>query len=231
MFWVTAALLLSPAIQAGALPSPDPGGPSIEATHAPHRVPGGAPFVSLGGGALNTGYSFEGGGWMQLFATQQVEGRFLIGRFTLEGSLLHALPMSGSSDTRAYLAQLRLGWTGERFAIAAGPSFQLAPEATPSSQLLPTVRAEWILTDAGLGISGGLFDLYSQAPLRISLELPQIFGFGYVAPLGVEAHAAVPLGHEFELRAQGLALRVANATQAMVLLSAAFTGLEMGGAR
>jgi hypothetical protein len=76
-----------------------------------------------------------------------------------------------------------------------------------------------------------VFDLHGAAPLRLSLELPRIFGFGYVAPLGVEGHAALPLGGAFELRAQALGLRMANATQAMLLLSAAFTGLQVGGAR
>jgi len=103
-------------------------------------------------------------------------------------------------------------------------------EEEPSLQLLPTLRAAWKLTDAGLALSGGVFDLHGEAPLRVSLEIPSLFGFGYVAPLGLEAHGAVPLAHRFELRAQGLALRLANATVAMLLVSAAFTGFEIGGA-
>ena len=219
MLWMAATLLFSLTVQ------------RIDAPEEVRRVPGGVPFVSLGAGALDSGFAFRGGSWMQLFATQQAETRFLMGGFTVEGSLLHAVPVSGSSATRAYSAQLRIGWTGERFSIAAGPSLQLAPQSTPSTQLLPTARAVWMLTDAGLALSGGVFDLHGAAPLRLSLELPRIFGFGYVAPLGVEGHAALPLGGAFELRAQALGLRMANATQAMLLLSAAFTGLQVGGAR
>jgi hypothetical protein len=227
--WLAATLLVWPAAGAASLPS-DPVAHRIDPAETLVRVPGGSPFLSIGAGMLDTGYSFEGGSSMQLFATQQLEGRFLFDWFTAEGSLLHALPVSGSSATRAFFAQLRLGWTGRRVSITGGPSFQLAPDATPQIQLLPTVRVEWKLTDAGLALSGGVFDVHGEAPLRVSLELPRFFGFGYVAPLGVEAHAAVPISDDFELRAQGLALRLANATAVMLLASAAFTGFDIGGA-
>jgi hypothetical protein len=227
--WVAAAGLVSSA--AGAVPLPsEPVAHRSDPTETLVHVPGGSPFLSVGAGMLQTGYSFGSGSWMQLFATQQLEGRYLFGWFTAEGSLLHALPVSGSSATRAFVVQLRLGWTGKRVSITGGPSFQLAPDATPEIQLLPTARAEWKLTDGGLGLSGGVFDVHGEAPLRLSIELPRFFGFGYVAPLGVEAHAAVPIGDDFELRAQGLVLRVENATAVMLLASASFTGFDIGGA-
>jgi hypothetical protein len=231
MLWMTAAAFtLAPALGAGAPPT-DEGDQFVKARHAAvRRTPGGAAFVSVGTGALDMGYSFEGGSWMQLFATQQVEGRFLFQRFTLEASLLHALPVSGSLATRAFVTQLRLGWTGERFAITGGPSFQIAPEAKPSIQLLPTIRAAWMISDSGLGLSAGIFDLHAEAPVRLSIELSELFGFGYAAPLGLEAHAALPLGRDFQLRAQGLALRAANAKVAMLLVSAALTAFDIGGA-
>lgn len=182
--------------------------------------------VSAGLGVIDTGFSFADGAWAQLFLAQQAEVRWPLGSVALEGSLLHALPASGSSATRAFTAQLRAGWATDRFTVAAGPSLQYAPEAQPWAQWLPTARAQWAMFER-LGLSAGVFDIHALAPFRISLEAEH-FGAGYVAPLGAEVHARLPFGGNLELHLQGLALRIANATIAALLVSGAWAHVPEG---
>jgi hypothetical protein len=200
----------------------------LAASPAAAQTDGGPrPFqISAGVGIVDTGFGFAGGAWAQPFLAQQLEVSWAPRGLTVEGSLMHALPVSGSSATRAFTALVRAGWTGERFALTAGPSLQLAPSAQPAAQLLPTLRAAWRMFDR-FGLSLGVFDVHALAPARLSFEADR-FGIGYVAPLGAEAHARVPLAGTVDLQIQGLALRVANATVAALLVSGAWRDIGGG---
>ena len=175
--------------------------------------------VTLGAGMLGAGYGFEGGSMGDLFTTQQVEARWLFSGFTLEGSLLDALPVVSRSNGQSITAMVRVGWTGERFSGALGAVTQYVPTARPSNQLLPTARVAYAFDRFAL--SAGLFDLHALAIARVSVDVDN-WGAGYIAPLGLEAHARIPIAHEFGLRVQALAFKAGPAQVGFVAVSGSF---------
>lgn len=175
--------------------------------------------VSVGGGAYSAGYGFNEGAWNDAFATQHLDARWRLGGWTVESGLQNAVPLGSTVAAQALTAHLRLGWTGARGTLTAGAMGQFASAARPATQLLPTVTAAWRFDRFGL--SGGLFDVHGLAPVRISFEHTH-FGFGYVAPLGAEAHGRFNLAGAFDLQVQGMAFRAFNAQVFYLGLSGVF---------
>jgi hypothetical protein len=173
--------------------------------------------ISFGVGTSGDATLFRGGIAGDVFFTQQLEARWLFGGFTLEGAVLHALPMGGSA-LFSVTGQLRVGWTWRRTTVTAGALAQVAP-GTPATQWAPTLTAAH--TFDRFGLSAGIFDVHGIALARASFE-QELFGVGYVAPIGLEAHTRFRLGSAVFLRVQALAFRVFNAQVAFVSLSGVF---------
>lgn len=174
--------------------------------------------VEVGTGGFTSGYGFEGGQWGDAFSTQQVEARWLFGGLTLEGGILNALPVASPGATLSLTGHLRLGWTWSRATVTVGALAQFAP-GTPSTQLLPSITGAYAFDNFGL--SAGLFDLHGFSIARVSFE-KEYFGLGYVAPLGAEIHARLPVWRSFDGKVQALAFRAFNAQVAYLGISGVF---------
>lgn len=163
--------------------------------------------LEVGTGAYGSSYGFEGGSWGNGFSTQHVDARWLFGGLTLEAGLLHSLPVSSGGAVNSFNPHLRLGWTWSRGSVTVGAVANLAP-GTPAAQYLPSVSAAYAFS--GFGLSAGLFDMHGRSIARISFE-QEYFGVGYVAPLGAEIHARLPVWRSIDLKVQAMAFRLYNA--------------------
>lgn len=175
--------------------------------------------VQVGAGVLGQGYGFEAGRWGDAYATQQVEARWRFGTPTIEGGILHALPVATSGAAQGFNFHLRAGLTGARYSVTVGANAQLAPAANPALALLPSVRAAYLFD--GFGLSAGLFDTHGLAIARLSAELGD-YGIGFVAPLGAEAHARFRFNDSFGLQVQGMVFRAFSSQVAFVTVSGVF---------
>lgn len=176
--------------------------------------------VSVGAGAVTNSYIFTGGRTAAGSLLQTAAGRTRFGSVGVEGSLSGLQPL-GRTGSTTLLAELRGGYSGERLEVLAGVVSQVAFSARPPLQWLPSLRAAYRF-DA-FALSGGLFDLQGFAPARLSVDFARFgFGFGYVAPMGGEAHATLPVSERVALKLQLLFVRVYGAELAMAAVSGAF---------
>jgi hypothetical protein len=83
-------------------------------------------------------------------------------------------------------AELRLGYSGRRWAVVAGAYLLDGFNTTPRFQALPTARAELKISE--LTLVAGLWDYHlPDVPFHLSVASRDV-GLGYVYPFGVEAH-------------------------------------------
>src|SRR6187401_2597089 len=94
--------------------------------------------VALGVGLTAASYTYGHGRSGDLFLLPQLEGRALLGGLTGELSASFSGPTRAEGASSATAVGLRLGWTGERFSVTAGPTAQYASRAEPSLQWLPS---------------------------------------------------------------------------------------------
>lgn len=175
--------------------------------------------LTLSAGALGTAFDFQGGRWGDLFTTQAVEARWLLGGLTLEGSVMDALPVVSQTWGQSLTATARAGWTFDRLSFAVGAAANFAPTAHPVAQLLPSARVGYAFDRFAL--SAAVFDLHALALARVSVDVGS-WGVGYLAPLGAEAHLRLPLTHRFGLRLQALAFRAGSAQVAFLSVGGSF---------
>ncbi len=164
-------------------------------------------------GVLVNGYAHGAGRWSEAFLAASASGHTLLGGLTLEGHLLSLLPAEGQGPSASLVLTPRLGYTGERWSVVAGPVLHLAPSASPALQVLPSVKAR--VRAGPVMLDAGLFDLHGLVPAHVGAEWGD-YGLGYVLPLGARAHARLPLTARLGLRVEGFAFRLGNAHAAML---------------
>ena len=83
-------------------------------------------------------------------------------------------------------AELRLGYSGRRWALVAGAYLLDGFNTSPRFKVFPTARGEVKFGDFSIVV--GLYDFHlPDVPLHLSIEGRDV-GLGYVFPYGVEAH-------------------------------------------
>ncbi len=164
-------------------------------------------------GLLVNGYSHGAGRWSEAFLAASASGHLLLGGLTLDGGLLSLLPAETGGPGGSLALSARVGYTGERWSVVAGPVVHLAPSASPALQVLPSVKGR--VRAGPLMLDAGLFDLHGLIPAHVGAEWGN-YGLGYVLPLGARAHARLPLTARTGLRVEGFAFRLGNAHAAML---------------
>jgi len=188
--------------------------------------------VSAGVGALGTSYTVFGARLGDAALLPTVTARGVFGGFVIEGGAFVATTLVREGTLLTLTGGARVGYSGERWAVVAGVVAQFAPEATPSLQVLPSLRAQVSFGQAGLSL--GVFDHLGLVPAHLSVDVgpftraPETgrgrFSLGWVAPLGLIGSADVPIASGFGLRFTGFAYRLNNVESAMFLVSGTFGG-------
>ncbi len=175
-----------------------------------------APELSAQVGALGLGYTHAGGRWGDGFFAAGLSGRTLFGGFVVDGELFTATPTRAEGAGFTGTAGLRLGWSGERWAVLAGALVQWTPGAQPAVQLWPTLHARYSF--GAVGLSTGLFEEHGLALAHLTLDT-QWVSVGYVPPLGVRAVLHLPGLQPLGLEVRALAYRLANTEVALLTLA------------
>lgn len=171
----------------------------------------------LGVGVWGQGFTQRGGRWGDASVGPLGTGRVVWRGVTADATLAFEIPVTQGGISSAWLGVLRLGYTGERFSVVAGAAMQYARLAEPTTQWLPSLRAEGTFGEWGLAL--GVFDYCATAPLHLSFQLGD-WSVGYVAPLGAVVTARLRLLDGFGVQLAALAYRLANTDVAMLTLSA-----------
>jgi hypothetical protein len=201
------ALLLTASLNSQA----GPGGPGPTAYTPPPRARVNELYAETG--LLTGGYSFEGGGWNDVYLTSGGGALYLFGGLTVEGSLLSLLPLERNGPGASLSLAVRVGYTGQRWSVVAGPVLQGAHRAEPLFQLLPSVHG---LYDVGpVRLDAGLLDGNGMVPAHVGVSYGPV-GLGYVLPLGVRAQARIPLTARAALQVSGFAFRLFGAHSALL---------------
>ncbi|WP_225411510.1 hypothetical protein [Stigmatella hybrida] len=201
------ALLLSASLTAQASPR----GPGPTAYAPPPRALVNELHAETG--LLTGGYTFEGGGWNDVYLASGGGGHYLFGGLTVEGSVLSLLPLERNGPGPSLSLAVRVGYTGERWSVVAGPVLQGAHRAEPLLQVLPSVRG---LYDVGpVRLDAGLLDGNGMVPAHVGISYGPV-GIGYVLPLGVRAQARIPLTTRAGLLVSGHAFRLFGAHSALL---------------
>ncbi|ATB29228.1 hypothetical protein [Melittangium boletus] len=166
-------------------------------------------------GVLSSGLAGEGSAWADTFAAQALSGHVLLGGLTLEGGLLSLLPVSPGGAGASLTLTARVGYTGERWSLVAGPVLGLGYTARPRLQVLPSLR---LLRHVGpVTLHAGLLDLHGLVPAHLGVSWKDV-GLAYIAPLGARAWARLPLSSDLALRVEGFAFRLAGTQSAWLTL-------------
>lgn len=184
--------------------------------------------VAAGAGVLGSSYTVFGSRLGDAAFTPMLTARGVFSGFVVDGGVLVTAPLSRGGTLFSLTGTARVGWSGERWSLVGGLVAQLASEATPSTQFLPSLRAQLSFGKAGLAL--GVFDVVGQVPLHLSVELGPFangrFSIGWVAPVGLIASVEVWMTRDFGLRFFGFGSRLGNVESAMGVVS-----LVYGGAR
>lgn len=182
--------------------------------------------VSAGVGVLGASYTVVGARLGDPLLVPVVTARGVFGGFVVDGGGLVAAPVTRGGTGLSLTGALRAGWSGQSWSLLGGVVMQLAPEAVPSTQLLPTLRGQ--LSFGKAGVSVGVFDFVGQVPLHVSVELGPFtngrFSLGWVAPLGVVASADLWVTPDFGVRLSGFGYRLGNVETAMGVVSVTYGG-------
>ncbi len=166
-------------------------------------------------GLLRGGYSFAGGGWDDLYAATLTGGHYLFNGLTVEAALLSLTPLERGGPGPSANLSVRLGYTGERWSVLAGPVLQAAYPSTPIVTFLPSVRGLYRL--GAVELDAGLLDMAGMVPAHLGVSYGPV-GLAYVLPLGVKASARIPLSARVGLQVDGFAFRVGSSHSAMLML-------------
>lgn len=166
-------------------------------------------------GLLQGGYSFAGGGWDDLYVASFTGGHYLFEGITVEASLLSLTPLERGGPGPSISLSARLGYTGERWSVLAGPVLQAAYPSTPILTFLPSVRGLYRLDTVTL--DAGLLDMAGMVPAHVGVSYGPV-GLAYVLPLGLKASARIPLSARVGIQVDGFAFRVGEAHSAMLIL-------------
>lgn len=180
--------------------------------------------VSVGLTGVGGAYSFRGGRLGDFTVGPDVRAQAVLSGFTLAGSFLHAVPFDSDGVATATTLTARVGYTGARLQLLAGAVVQVAPEVIPSRQLLPSLRAELMVTQKAR-FSFSLFDAHGLAPVQLAWEQERFF-VGYVAPLGVTCGLRVAANDGVMLDVRGLAFSIYNTQVAMLTVSGVVGGAQ-----
>lgn len=173
--------------------------------------------VSLGVTGVGTGYTFRGGRSGDFTFGPDLKATAVVSGYTVNVGFLHSVPFDSSGVTASSTLTVRLGYTGARFQLLAGAVLQLAPEAQPRTQVLPSLRAEAKFTEK-LRFAVALFENHGLVPVRFTWEQERFF-VGYVAPLGLTAGVRARISEELSLDARAVVFRLYNTEVAMLTLS------------
>lgn len=180
-----------------------PAGPARETATAPSAVERPralAAELGTGVGLFTGGYGFEGGRWEDAYLANATSARYLLGGFTLDGGLFSLLPLERGGPGASTTVTARLGYTGERWSVVAGPVIGLGYTARPLLQILPSVKG---LYRAGpVDVEAGVFDLHGQVPAHLGASYGPV-GLAYVFPLGGRARVDIPLAARAGVRLEG----------------------------
>jgi len=164
-------------------------------------------------GVLAGGYSFQGGSATDAFLAKGTRGQYLFGGFTAEAGVLSLVPLRGGGPRPSFSLSARLGYSGERWSVLAGPVLQASYPSTPIVTVLPSLRG---LYRAGpVVLNAGLLDFNGMVPAHVGASYGPV-GLAYVLPLGARAHARIPLTARINLHVEGFAFRVGAAQSAML---------------
>ncbi len=164
-------------------------------------------------GVLTGGYTFHGGSYTDAFLAKGTGGHYLFDGFTAEAGIFSLLPFRGGGPRPSLTATARLGYSGERWSLLAGPVIQATYPSTPIVTVLPSVRA---LYQAGpVVLNAGLLDFHGMVPAHVGASYGPV-GLAYVLPLGLRAHGRIPLTPRVSLHLEGFAFRVGSAQSAML---------------
>ncbi len=157
--------------------------------------------VALTLGAWSASSAYQGGRSGALFATGDLEARYVFHLLALEAGLVTQLPFVPNGPGWGVSALARLGVSTGRFSVTAGALVSFAPSPAPA-QVLPSLSAAVRLgpTVASLG----LFDRFAAAPARLSLEWHEL-GLGWVFPLGGEAFGRIHVAPSWAVELRALA--------------------------
>jgi len=164
-------------------------------------------------GVLTGGYSFHGGSFTDAFLAKGTAGHYLFEGFTAEAGVFSLVPLRGGGPLPSLSVSARLGYSGERWSVLAGPVLQATYPSTPLVTVLPSVRG---LYRAGpVVLNAGLLDFNGMVPAHVGASYGPV-GLAYVLPLGARAHARLPLTQRVHLLVEGFAFRVGAAQSAML---------------
>ncbi|MFL5344288.1 MAG: hypothetical protein ACJ8AT_05820 [Hyalangium sp.] len=166
-------------------------------------------------GLLRGGYSFAGGGWDDLYLASLTGGHYLFNGFTVEAALVSLTPLESGGPGPSVNLGVRLGYTGERWSVLAGPVLQAAYPSTPIVTFLPSVRGLYRL--GAVALDAGLLDMAGMVPAHVGVSYGPV-GLAYVLPLGVKASARIPLSARAGILVDGFAFRVGSSHSAMLIL-------------
>lgn len=172
--------------------------------------------VTAGIGLLGTGYTMNGARWGDLLLTPTASARGLFGGFTVEGGASVASPLASNGVASSLDAELRAGWSGQRWALVGGVHVQLTPGARPAAALLPTLRLD--LDFGTVGFTLGVLDHLALMPAHLDVKVGR-YAVGWVAPLGLLASADFVLHRDFGLRVLGFIFKLGNSESAMLMVS------------
>ncbi|WP_224362569.1 hypothetical protein [Hyalangium versicolor] len=166
-------------------------------------------------GLLTGGYSFGGGSWNDLYAATFTGGHYLFHGFTVEAGLLSLTPLEGGGPGWSASLSVRLGYTGERWNVLAGPVVQAAYPSTPLVTVLPSLKGLYRLEKVSL--EAGVLDMAGLVPAHVGVSYGPV-SLAYVLPLGARAAARIPLSARVGIQVDGFAFRLGSAHSAMLIL-------------
>ncbi|MBL8920235.1 MAG: hypothetical protein JNJ54_15320 [Myxococcaceae bacterium] len=181
--------------------------------------------VAAGVGVLGSAYTVTGARLGEAALMPTLSARGVLAGFVVEGGAFVSSSLVRGGTVFSLTGAARVGYSGQRWAVVAGVITQVAPEAQPSVQVLPSVRASVSFGAAGLTL--GVFDHLGLVPAHLSVDLRVPngrFSLGWVAPLGLLASADVDLVQGFGLRVTAFGFRLGNVESALLLVSGTWGG-------
>lgn len=167
--------------------------------------------VGAAAGVLSSSYAYGGGRTGEAFVALNLDARYLVSLFTVEGTVVGEIPTLGNAPQGSLGVTLRVGVSTSRFLVTVGAMAQYTPSPAPI-QWLPSLSAAVRIgpTLASLGV----FDEYALVPARLSVEWHDL-GVGWVFPLGGELFGRYRLTPGIQVQAHALAFWLFNSFNAM----------------
>ncbi len=182
--------------------------------------------LTAGVGVLGASYTAVGARLGDAFVMPTLTARGVFGGFVVEAGVSGTSPVTPARASFGVNGLARIGWSGARWSVVGGVFGQFAPEAKPTTLLLPSLRGE--VSFGTVGLSLGVFDHLGLVPAHLSVELGPWsrgrFSLGWVAPLGLLATGSLTLIPGVDVRVTAFAFKLANTETAMVLVSGVLRG-------